>query len=169
MSGSAFDCQSSAAVVSDLEAFIYIVKLTMLEKTEEEVEQWRSAMREYEKSKRTKKPFGREPPSVEFVTHKDVKQKEALFNPVLQTFANGDGEAESRTREEAQRAKSLLSHAHRNRERPYDIVNLHEKYASPAEGGAGKAEGTQRRLGPIRNAYNVISNERLPELYFRNR
>jgi hypothetical protein len=136
----------------------------MFEKSEEELEQWRSEVRDYEKKKRTKKPFGTESPSVEHVTHRDVKQKEALFNPVLQTFSTKNGEEATKQREEALRTKSLINHAKQQRryERPYDIVNLHENYAEGGEGKEGRTEGAGRRLAPIRNAYNVISNERLP-------
>jgi hypothetical protein len=47
----------------------YNLKLIMLERTAEELEQWKAEMKTYEKNKRTKKPFGKTAPSVEYVTH----------------------------------------------------------------------------------------------------
>jgi hypothetical protein len=50
-------------------------------------------------------------------------------------------------------------------ERPYDIVNLHENFSEKQ----CKDEGVNKKLGPLRNAYNIINNQRLPEIYFKNR
>jgi hypothetical protein len=59
----------------------------MLERTPDELEQWKSEMKTYEKNKRTKKPFGKSVTSVEYVTHENIKEKEMLFNPILQTYS----------------------------------------------------------------------------------
>lgn len=39
------------------------------------METWKAEMKQYEKSKRTKKPFGPEYPKISHVTHKDIKEQ----------------------------------------------------------------------------------------------
>lgn len=48
----------------------------MLERTEQELNLWKSEMKGYEKNKRTKKPFGNDIPTSHHVTHRDIKTKE---------------------------------------------------------------------------------------------
>lgn len=47
-------------------------------------------------------------------------------------------------------------------EKNFDIVNLHsnEPY---------NPKSPTRKLGPVRNAFNVINNQKMPEFYFENR
>lgn len=47
-------------------------------------------------------------------------------------------------------------------EKNFDIVNLqsNEPYSEKLPA---------RKLGPIRNAFNVINNQKMPEFYFQNR
>lgn len=47
----------------------------MMEKSQEELNAWKTEMHMYEKNKRTKKPFGKSVPKTEYVTYSDVKQK----------------------------------------------------------------------------------------------
>lgn len=56
-------------------------------------------MHQYEKAKRTKKPFGPEYPTQNYITHKDIKTKETAFNPVLQTFQSPANESTVREKE----------------------------------------------------------------------
>jgi hypothetical protein len=44
--------------------------------TEADLQAWKADMKQYEKTKRTKKPFGPEYPKVSYVTHKDIKEHE---------------------------------------------------------------------------------------------
>jgi hypothetical protein len=99
----------------------------MLERTSEELEQWKAEMKAYEKNKRTKKPFGKNVLPVEYVTHENIKTKETLFNPILQTYSKQTDELHKNEYDEALRAKSMMSYMRQKRkyERPYDIVNLH--------------------------------------------
>lgn len=47
-------------------------------------------------------------------------------------------------------------------EKQYDIVNLH---------GSDSNEGktVTKKLGPVRNMYNVINNQKLADFHFKNR
>lgn len=47
-------------------------------------------------------------------------------------------------------------------QKDFDIVNLHSNFKyEPVE--------KEKKLGPVRNAYNVINNQRLPDVYFQKR
>ena len=50
-------------------------------------------MKTYEKSKRTKRPFGRDLPKTEYVTYEKVKNDEVRFNPILQNYKSPQDEA----------------------------------------------------------------------------
>ena len=47
-------------------------------------------------------------------------------------------------------------------EKEFDIVNLHSN--KPYKGTQGS-----KKLGPVRNAYNPINNQKMPEFYFKDR
>lgn len=64
----------------------------------------------YEKGKRTKKPFGKTPSVVQHVTHEQIKTKESLFNPILQTYQREEDERIHRSTADEKRAKSLANH-----------------------------------------------------------
>lgn len=51
-------------------------------------------------------------------------------------------------------------------ERNFDIVNLHSNNEDSVH---QYSEPNGKKLGPLRNAYNVINNTKLPEYYFQNR
>lgn len=82
---------------------------------ESDLEAWKLEMRQYEKAKRTKKPFGPTFPTVSHVTHKDIKTQETQFNPVLQTYKEQQAEEAVNRREEQKRAQSLASQFVRDR------------------------------------------------------
>ncbi len=64
-----------------------ILQLPMIfDQSEQSLNAWKTEMHLYEKGKRTKKPFGKAPSAVEHVTHEQIKTKECLFNPILQTY-----------------------------------------------------------------------------------
>ena len=121
-------------------------------------------MKQYEKAKRTKKPFGPTFPSISHVTHKEIKTQETQFNPVLQTFKSSEQEEAINRREEQRRAQSLASqfkHTHKY-EKPYDIINLFPE-------GPASTQEAKRLMAPLRNNYNIVSNQPLPDFYFHNR
>jgi hypothetical protein len=60
--------------------------------SEGDLESWKADMKQYEKAKRTKKPFGPSIPTVTHITHKDIKTQETNFNPVLQTYKSRETE-----------------------------------------------------------------------------
>lgn len=67
-------------------------------------------MKVYEKNKRTKKPFGQSVQKIQHVTYEDVKNRQVLFNPVLQTYKNKGDELRRTENDEFSRAKSLMNH-----------------------------------------------------------
>lgn len=67
-------------------------------------------MRDYEKGKRTKKPFGQSLPHSSHVTHEEIKTRENKFNPILQTFKSKDDESKADSLQEFHRVKSLMNH-----------------------------------------------------------
>jgi hypothetical protein len=58
----------------------------IFDQSEQNLNAWKTEMHQYEKGKRTKKPFGQAASAVEHVTHEQIKTKECLFNPILQTY-----------------------------------------------------------------------------------
>jgi hypothetical protein len=82
----------------------------MLEKTASDLKNWKMDMHSYEKNKRTKKPFGKSLPQIQYVTHHDAKNKEMLFNPILQTYKHKHDEEKRQQDDQYIRAKSLINH-----------------------------------------------------------
>ena len=92
-------------------------------------------MKSYQKGKRTKKPYGQSLPHVGHVKYEEVKAKQTLFNPVLQTFKEKGDLAKVEKANELNRVKSLMNHIVnfvvtiqnniQKYEKDYDIVNLH--------------------------------------------
>jgi hypothetical protein len=85
--------------LEQLSAFTYISRELLLIETamilggtEGDLESWKTEMKQYEKAKRTKKPFGPTIPTVTHVTHKDIKTQDTKFNPVLQTYKSREVE-----------------------------------------------------------------------------
>ena len=55
----------------------------MLETQHSQINDWKEELWAYEKSKRTKKPHGKSLPKIHFVSDREVKLREAEFNPIL--------------------------------------------------------------------------------------
>jgi hypothetical protein len=99
-------------------------------------ETWAADIKNYEKEKRTKKPFGKTfKPCPEFVTFEKVKAEELKYNPILGRFNSQGLEEFNQQKEQFKReekAKSQLRQVGKYA-KPFDIVNLHpeEETAPP--------------------------------------
>lgn len=58
----------------------------IFDKAEDSLNVWRTDMRVYEKDKRTKRPFGESVTQIAHVTCEQIKAKECLFHPILQSY-----------------------------------------------------------------------------------
>lgn len=84
--------------------------MSMFQKTTDELDAWKAEMHSYEKSKRTKKPFGKNVQKVEHVTHEQMKERENRFDPVLQSYRAEKDQIAHNNKEEMTRARSLMNH-----------------------------------------------------------
>ena len=80
----------------------------MLETQHSQINDWKEELWAYEKSKRTKKPHGKSLPKIHFVSDREVKLREAEFNPILQTYRDPRRDYQEFEKVQTARNKSLL-------------------------------------------------------------
>jgi hypothetical protein len=123
--------------------------------------QWANSVREYEYNKKNL-AWGSNP-SPKIITHKIVKEKENIFNPISQLYHNPQINSSLRERESKVIKDSIAKNFDRvlRNEQTFDIINLKDKlkgFEKHPDYPIIKQDPRKINLEQSRANYNIVSN-----------
>ena len=133
------------------------------------VNEWRDTIKNYEMSK-TNLQFNQ--PPQKYVNHKEMKQIETMYNPILQRYTDSNYEKEVQKFEQTNLVDTLAQNKDRalRYEQTFDVINFDDKLK-----GLENQEGYPKPKGKNKNViggaktfteYNIISNLSFKEHHY---
>jgi hypothetical protein len=130
-------------------------------------EAWKSNIKQYEHEKKNLQ-WGSNP-KPEVITHKKVKEKENIFNPVSQLYYDNDYNKYLRKSEQQKIGQSIAKNYDKNlrNEQTFDVINLRDKlsgFENHPDYPKFKSEFANKKNLEVSKAnYNILSNITLDE------
>ncbi|KAL4473166.1 hypothetical protein ABPG72_007396 [Tetrahymena utriculariae] len=130
---------------------------------EKDISNWRNDIQDYNKQRKER---GYENPKVERISQKNIKDKEKIFDPLLQVYndPSQDKDDLAKTQFKLQAAKTKKNKHIEKYQKDYDIVNLEKLDVQIIP----EKTYTKSVIKPSVREYNIISNTPLEKYMYEN-
>lgn len=132
--------------------------------TEKDIKEWGDSLKKYQFEKKEKSI---EPVKINKITHKEIKQKEIQYHPILQKYKENEKELTNKEKEidKIKKDQDKIINNTKKYEKNYDIITIEAR-----KGGVTESPERQKKVLMSSNQvdYNIITNNKIEETLTNN-